>query len=334
MTTRLTIPHPTAADMLAVALAAAERGWHVFPIRPSSKKPPALHGDTTARPCPRTGICAQGHRGWEQRATTDPDRIRAAWSRAPYNVGIATGPSGLVVVDLDVPKSPAERGEGGCNRGEGIGDGADVFAAVCAQLGHPVPWETTTVATPTGGTHLYYRAPAGVRLRNTEGESGHGLGWKVDTRAWGGYVVAPGSITPDGTYRLVEDVDPAPLPGWLAARLTPPPAPTPSTAAPRGGERLPAYVAAAVRSECARVATAVASTHTRTLFSASGNLGQLVGGGMLPPVEAEAALYAAAAHMITGPCGCTDGEIRRTITNGLRAGMARPRTAPTAGRVA
>ncbi len=67
---------------------------------------------------------------WEQRATTDPDRIRAAWSRAPFNVGIATGPSGLLVVDLDVPKDK------GCS---GAPDGAATFGALCERAGQTVP---------------------------------------------------------------------------------------------------------------------------------------------------------------------------------------------------
>src|SRR4051794_7290642 len=115
--------------LLSAALRAAGRGWHVFPIRPGCKKPPALHGDTKERPCPRTGICRDGHQGWEQRATTDPDRIRRAWAAGPYNVGIATGPSGLVVIDLDLPKSPADVPPERLQT-EGIRDGHDVFTAV------------------------------------------------------------------------------------------------------------------------------------------------------------------------------------------------------------
>ncbi|WP_285613595.1 bifunctional DNA primase/polymerase, partial [Actinokineospora globicatena] len=199
----------------------------------------------------------------------------------------------------------------------GIRDGADVFTVVCAGLGHEVPWDTLTTRTPSGGTHLYFTAPAGVELRNTEGTQGNGLGWKVDTRAHGGYVVAPGSTTPDGVYQLVEDTSVAPLPGFLLDRLTPPPAPPPRTAAPAtGSQRLPAYVDAAVRAECDIVAAAQSGNHGRTLFGAAGNLGQLVGSGALPVVRAETALYAAATHMITGTCRCTDTEVRRTITNG------------------
>ena len=85
---------------LDAALAAAERGWHVFPLKPGAKTP-ALHGYDR---CPRTEACTEKHLGWEQRATTEPDRIRSAWSVKPYNVGIACGPSGLVVIDLDAVK--------------------------------------------------------------------------------------------------------------------------------------------------------------------------------------------------------------------------------------
>src|SRR5689334_4117755 len=82
------------SDLLRVALDTAAQGWLVFPLAPGSKRP-ALH---SAERCPGTGQCTSGHAGWEQRATTDPDRIRRAWSAGPYNVGIPTGPAGLVVV--------------------------------------------------------------------------------------------------------------------------------------------------------------------------------------------------------------------------------------------
>jgi hypothetical protein len=316
--------------LLAAALAAAQRGWHIFPIRPNRKKPPALHGDTTDRPCPRTGLCRDAHQGWEQRATTDPDRIHAAWTGpfAGCNIGIATGPSRLLVVDLDTVHSPEEVVPDGWNRG-GIRDGRGVFEALCAQARESVPWQTTTVTTPRDGIHLYYTAPSTVELRNTEGEFGNGLGWKIDTRAWGGYVVAPGSITPDGTYTLTDGREPVRLPGWLVHLLTPRPSTANSAPSVVAAARLDAYVAAAVRGECERVSTAQPTRHTRTLFSASGNLGQLVGAGTLPPITAEHELLNAAQHMIIGTCQCTEREVRRIITDGLRAGTARPRTLPT-----
>lgn len=307
--------------LLAAALRAAERGWHVFPLRPNSKKP-ALHGDTDKRPCPRTGICRDRHQGWEQRATTDPDRIRRAWSAGPYNVGIATGPSGLVVVDLDLPKSPKdvppERW-----RLEGIRDGHDVFTVVCQEHGHEVPWDTFSAQSARGGTHLYFTTPTGVRLGITEGDT-NGLGWKVDTRAHGGYIVGPGSVTPDGIYTVTETKPPAELPTWLADLLKPRPRPAP-VVVPVDTKRLPSYVQAAVTGESDRVSAALSGRHTGVLFSSSVALGQLVGAQLLPHATAKAVLCNAARHMILSDCDCTQAEVERTVDNGLRAGASRPR---------
>src|SRR5690606_6177894 len=99
-----------------------------------------------------------------------------------------------------------------------INDGADVFAALCERHGQPFPFDTYTVRTGRGGMHLYFTAPAGLEVRNSVGR----LGWLIDTRARGGYVVAAGSIVAGRAYTVVNDADPAPLPGWLATLLTAP----------------------------------------------------------------------------------------------------------------
>jgi hypothetical protein len=246
-----------AGRLLAAALDAAARGWHVFPVWPGAKHP-ALHRFDR---CPGAGACASGHAGWEQRATTDPDRIRAAWSTGrPYNVGIATGPSGLVVIDLDVP-DPGETPPAPWNQ-PGVTDGQDVLALLAEHAAQPYPGDTLTAATPSGGLHLYYQAPPGIELRNTGGDRGRGLGWKIDTRAHGGYVLAVGSIIGPRRYTYLHDQDPPPLPEWLADRLTPP-TPT-ATAAPAAvpapvrttGERRSRYLHAAVRMEIERVHSA------------------------------------------------------------------------------
>jgi hypothetical protein len=309
------------AELLAAALATAERGWPVFPLVRAGKRP-ALHPATR---CPRTGACADGHQGWEQRATTDPDRIRRAWARAPYNIGLPCGPAGLVAIDLDLPKGPDDGPPDGWSR-RGVRDGHDVFALVCADAGQPVPADTRTVRTARGGTHLLFRAPDRVQLRNTEGEQGRGLGWKVDTRGHGGYVVAPGSVTPDGVYRLTDDSDPAELPGWLVQRLRPRPPAAPTAAPEIGATTLPRYVTAAVEGEKQRVAAAPGGAHTSTLFVAAVALGQLVGAELLPPATAMSELHAAAQHIIAGRCDCTEAEVLRTIRNGLCAGAGRPRS--------
>ncbi|MGD9529394.1 MAG: bifunctional DNA primase/polymerase [Dehalococcoidia bacterium] len=329
------------ADLLTVALDTAARGWPVFPLVPGTKRP-ALH---PASRCPAIGPCAGGHAGWEQRATTDADRIRRAWtagaqSGRAFNVGLATGPAGLLVVDLDrpdprdvtdtVPPVWAARG---------VDDGAGVLAWLAHEVGEEVP-ATRAVVTPSGGRHLYFLAPTGAGapvLRNTAGERGRGLGWKVDTRAHGGYVVAPGSTTPTGRYRLVDERDPAPLPAWLARRLAPPPLPAPTTVTihpaiggPSGSLRTPAgrisrYLHAAITAESARVTSAPAGQRNACLYVASVALGQLVAGGALPESDARAVLRSAAGgHVALGAYSPHQAE--QTITSGLRAGAKRPRT--------
>jgi len=126
-----------------------------------------------------------------------PDCASGAGS---YNVGIAPGPSGLLVIDLDAPKpgqvTPPRWRE------PGISDGTGVLTVLCEEAGEPFPGETFTVRTGRGRLHLYFTAPPGTALRNASGEHG-GLGWLIDTRAHGGYILAPGSAVdlPDGSTR-------------------------------------------------------------------------------------------------------------------------------------
>ncbi|MFI5838064.1 bifunctional DNA primase/polymerase [Micromonospora sp. NPDC051300] len=319
-------------DLLAAALAHAVRGWHVFPLRPDDKRP--AFPDHTADDCTgRDPRCGAGHTGWEQRATTDPDRIRRAWSTRPYGIGIACGPSGLVVVDLDIPKHP---GDTPPPQWAGVCDGWDVFAVLADRHGTPINWiagygpgddpptgidTTYTVSTGSGGTHLYYRHPTtGPALRNTTGDRG-GLGWKVDTRAHGGYVVAAGSTAAGRPYTLALDVDPAPLPTWLAGLLAPAPRPARQTAAVSlPADRHDRYLAAAIRRQVAHLTAAPDGQRNHALFTSAVALGQLAAGGALTDNDVTAVLEPAALSI-----GLRHAEISRTIASGLRVGARQPR---------
>ncbi|MFE2552237.1 bifunctional DNA primase/polymerase [Streptomyces sp. NPDC059355] len=267
-------------DLLAHAVTAAERGWYVFPLRPRDKRP-AGHAQAH---CPRTGRCANGHRTPEQRATTDPDLIAAAWTHGPYNIGIATGPSGLLVVDLDMLK-PTDV--------EGTPDGVTAFEALCERAGQAVP-TTYRVRTARGGMHLYFTQPAGTRLGNTAGR----LGKHIDTRGWGGYVVAPGSSTPDGAYTVLGDISPIPLPGWLADALTARPRQVREVPMPMTGKGS-RYASAALDNEVRNVAHAGDGTRNDTLLRAARALGRFVASGDLTRMEVEQALSSAAAGNAT-----------------------------------
>jgi hypothetical protein len=288
----------TTTPLLSAALEAAQRGWHVFPLAPGTKRPAV--------------------RGWEQRATSDPGRIRRCWQARPYNVGIACGPSGLLVVDLDAAKPGEQPPEPW--RAAGARSGMDVFALVCAEAGEPVPCATYSVTTPGGGGHLYYTAPEGAALRNTAGA----LGWKVDTRAHGGYVVAAGSRLArpaGGTYRRLRDLPPALLPPGLFQRLRPRPLPPQRpTPVPVDHGRVSNYLREALDREAGRVLAAPKGTRNQALYYAAVALGQLVAGGALTAEQVTGVLEHAGAR-----AGLLAWEIPHTIASGLRAGAKRPR---------
>ncbi|WP_019901589.1 bifunctional DNA primase/polymerase [Salinispora arenicola] len=311
---------PDTATLREVALAAAARGWHVLPLRPNDKRP--AFPDHTAATCTgRDPRCRGGHTGWEARATTDPDRIRRGWSKTPYSVGIACGPSGLVVIDLDVRK-PDQTPPADCPH-PAARHGAEVFTALCKAAGQPQPVDTYTVTTGRGGTHLYFRHPTtGPALRNTAGERGSGLGWLVDTRAHGGYVVAAGSMVAGRPYAVARDLPVADLPGWLAERLAPAPLPAQRPVVvelPTG--RAGAYLDAAIGRQLDHLRHAAEGERNHTLYVSAVALGQFAAGGALPVDQAAALLEEAALSI-----GLSRFETLRTIRSGLAAGARRPRT--------
>ncbi|MEU5075673.1 bifunctional DNA primase/polymerase [Streptomyces asoensis] len=279
--------------LLASALMAAERGWPVIPLHPNSKRP-AGHAE---RACPGTGRCTGGHRTPEQRATTDPALIHAAWANRPYNVGIATGPAGLLVIDLD-PAKPEEP--------EGAPDGATSLQALCERAGQALP-DTYRVRTARG-EHLYFTAPTGMRLKCSVDR----LGPHIDTRAWGGYVVAPGSTTPDGTYEVAHDAPVLELPDWLAALLNEPDRPAPAPVRVHDGTRA---ARVALERECAVIATATEggpNGRNVTLHKSACKVARFVAWGDIPRHVAEQAIQGAGEST-----GLPPAECRTTIRSAL-----------------
>jgi hypothetical protein len=154
--------------LMRSALDAVRRGWHVFPCAVGGKRP-ALRGN------------------WQELATASPDQVRDWWARAPYNIGIACGPSGLVVIDLDQPRDSAVDDPDDDGALFPL-SGADRLARLAREHGERYPGATYVVDTPSGGCHLYFAATDG-RARNSAGV----LGPHIDVRADGGYVVGAGS---------------------------------------------------------------------------------------------------------------------------------------------
>ncbi|MFF1343654.1 bifunctional DNA primase/polymerase [Streptomyces sp. NPDC058290] len=296
-------PRDLRPSLLAAALTAATCGWPVFPLRLGEKRP-ALHGEEQ---CVNAGPCGAGHVKWEQRATTDRATIVRCWTHKPYNVGIATGPAGLIVVDLDRPKP---------NSKSDAPDGAATFKALCERAGQAVP-TTYRVRTPSGGQHLYFTAPPGLRLGNTAGR----LGPLIDTRACGGYVVAPGSTAATGIYEVIDPAPVAELPAWIPSLLEPR---KPAVVTPL---RLPAVSGslaanAALERECDLVRTAPPKQANNTLNRCAFKVGRFVAWGDIPRHEVEQAFQAAGEAR-----GLTAAECRATIRSALDSSIrqARPR---------
>ena len=236
---------------------------------------------------------AKGGRGCHD-ATTDPGQLAAWWTRWPKaNIGLAAGDA-FVVLDVD--------GE------EGL--------ATLADLEDLNRWLAIGPASVTGsgGEHLLFAANA--RVRNSVKRLGPGL----DTRAAGGYIVAPPSIHPNGArYAWIEGRDPwsVPLPeapGWLLELLDPPrPAYRPFHRPRRPTTR---YIATDMQRELEAVVMADQGQRNQTLNRAAFKLGRLVAKGDLDACDVGEALVGAALAT-----GLNEREAVRTVTSGLRAAI-------------
>jgi hypothetical protein len=285
--------------LLRSALAAALRGWHVFPCAVGGKRP-ALRGN------------------WQDLATTSADQIRDWWTRAPYNIGIACGPSALIVIDLDLPRD-ADDDEEAAGGALFPLSGADILSGLARQRGERYPGGTYIVDTPSGGCHLYFSATGEERARNSAGA----VGPHIDVRADGGYVVGAGSRVDGRAYAARGQRTVAPLPSWLAQLVrdsyVPPEVPAARLPADDRAQGR-AYAMAALRAETERVAAARPGTRNDTLNRAAFSLGQLVAAGLLPPIPVITSLIDAARY-----AGLPQDEAVRTVRSGMAAGARKPR---------
>jgi Bifunctional DNA primase/polymerase, N-terminal len=250
------MPHPReqhgrSHQAVELALELASVGWHVLPLSPASKKPlgncPRCRDGTRCAtgaidncPCLPAGNWCHGVRA----ATTDPARITSWWHAQPNAIpGIAAGPSSLVLIDLDnhgdpLPPNLATGLLPGIDltaedlpdhlwrdtspTGSPIHNGRDTMRLLAHARGGQRPWPAAaeyrpvSVATPSGGRHLWYQAPAdGLR------QALSGLGWQIDIKAGWNYGIAPGAVARTGPYKvLAGDVTrPGRMPDWLAQEV-------------------------------------------------------------------------------------------------------------------
>ncbi len=135
---------PHTAQLHAIAL--AEQGFRVFPVRPGDKLPLK--------------------KGWQSAATNDPIAAAREFDGLGANIGIATG-AGLVVIDVDCKSDKP---------------GLQSLHDLQTEFGR-LP-QTRIARTPTGGLHLYFRYDpavfsAGLRVNARPGIDSRGDGGYV-----------------------------------------------------------------------------------------------------------------------------------------------------------
>ncbi|MGW1550503.1 bifunctional DNA primase/polymerase [Streptomyces sp. NPDC002346] len=352
---RQSVPERSVADslMLATARWCASQGWPVHPLAPG-RKTPAANCSSCRQPGHSRGGCdcrAAGRwcHGFHA-ATLDAARIDQWWSHNPaFGVGIACGPAGLVVIDVDAHQQPLPARDQILPGFEipdhtdlrGLTNGYHTLAVLAALRGvaSPVDDETTLrVRTPSGGLHIWYRATDGRRWQCSTGSGGgRALAWQVDVRAHGGYIIAPGTTTNAGTYTALGTTrQPSPLPTWLAqeldrtGHLPAPSVPAPRPVPPRarqaviaaGGDRDRASrtLATVLAEVAACSAVAEGAGFSDKLNRAAFTTGGLVAAGHLTEHAAAQVLQEVADS--TRP-----GQSRRTeqiIRSGMHAGMQHP----------
>ena len=190
--------------MLQLAHAARARGWRPIPLDHPHARGSAKDKDGNPTGCAgaHTNIPCDGERGkhpcgnWGTQSASEPgDGMLQLWfGNEPRNIGIACGPSKLVVLDEDE---------------------VGALERLASRLGKTLP---RTYRVRTGrGWHYYFAAPTHRVVGNRAGalKAHH-----IDVRGGkggGGYVVGAGSLHASGrTYRAEDEAAPlAELPDWI-----------------------------------------------------------------------------------------------------------------------
>ena len=241
------------SDPARLALELAALGWHILPLSAASKRPlgncPACRTQPGAPghlpdgcPCLAGGGWCHGVRA----ATTDPARITAWWQREPAAVpGVAAGPSGLVLIDIDNHGGPRRRTwPPACcpastwppNPIPGTvwddparyRDGRDTLHLLARLRGGPRPWppgpghQPVSVTTPSGGIHLWYpHPPTGSARPSPTPQAATGWPGKSTSKPAGPTASPPAPSPPQGTYQVRggDPARPGRMPAWLAAEI-------------------------------------------------------------------------------------------------------------------
>ena len=271
--------------------------------------------------------------------------------------GVAAGPSGLVLVDIDAHGGPPPPHLAtGLLPGIDLAtepipreawadparfwDGRDTLALLARLRGGPRPWppgpehRPVTAATPFGGAHLWYQAPApSLRQALSDPHGRYGLAWQIDLKAGWSYGIAPGAITTAGTYpiRGGDPGRPGRMPTWFAREVIrvatpapPRPASSPAVSEPGSGPGPAAYLATVITRGATQLAN-LTDGRKRALSALAYHAGGLLAWSGLDREHVTGQLIDAG---ITA--GLSPGGSARIVDRALANGLAQPVTPPSA----
>ena len=250
-------------DLTSAAIDYAERGWYIFPVEARGKRP----------------LISNGVKG----ATSDRIQIVDWWDDGweDANIGLATGKSGLVVIDID--------------------DTSQI-----RHLQHRHLPRTLVSKTGSGGYHLFYLAPEWP-LGPTVGRlPGLGEVPGIDLRAGESYVILPPSMHPSGRrYEWDTKAPIAACPSWLKPE-------PPKVRTPREIKSEDTYAAAALRDVADQIRRAPVGQRNHTLNAAVFPLRRFIDSGAL-----DAELVREVVSQAAEEAGLSPREITPTLRSAL-----------------
>jgi Bifunctional DNA primase/polymerase, N-terminal len=285
-----------------VALKLASVGLHVFAVR-------IVDGDKVPRTKWRYG-------GVGQCSTTDENIIRKWWRWWPTDmIGIDLAKAGLLVLDGD--RHPDENG---VIIHDGVQALRELFRAYSLRL-HPIAW------TPSGGVHIYFKAPPGFGNRRGNLPPG------IDVRGSGGVIIAPGSIRPDIGKEYKSDPDHPDLadafvagtipdlPEFVQQIINPPRPVEPIIITPgKRGRREQAYAAKVLERNAHQLATMrPESGRNEYLNKATFRSAQMAARGWIEPKQIERVMSQAARA-----AALAESAITATVQSAISAGLQNP----------
>lgn len=173
-------------NRLATAEGLVARGWCIFPVREHSKEPAT-----------RSGVYAM----------QVPDLVQARnwWRKTNWNIGVWTGGSNLVVIDLDVDPAKGP-------------PGISTWFELCAAADYDFE-QTYCVVTPKGGLHVYFAVEDGFWYPPSVSR----VAPNIDVRSSGSYVLSLNSEVNGVEYEHTCSDQVLSLPDWLGQLIDRPP---------------------------------------------------------------------------------------------------------------